>query len=147
MPFYVLFIIFPLMELWAFVEVCGEIGFITAVLLLIASALIGGALVRYQGFQTVLAMHDSFDRGRIPAGELFDGFCIVAAGVLLIAPGFITDILAVLLLVPRLRGLLKSFLRRQPGWTTADSGIIEGEYERIEDEPPALRDPESSNRS
>jgi UPF0716 protein FxsA len=147
MPFYVLFIIFPLLELWAFVEVCGEIGFITAVLLLIASALVGGALVRYQGFQTVLAMHDSFDRGRIPAGELFDGFCIVAAGVLLIAPGFITDILAILLLVPRLRGLLKSFLRRQPGWTSADSGVIEGEYERIEDEPQALTDPESSNRS
>jgi UPF0716 protein FxsA len=147
MPFYVLFIIFPLLELWAFVEVCGEIGFITAVLLLIASALVGGALVRYQGFQTVLAMHDSFDRGRIPAGELFDGFCIVAAGVLLIAPGFITDILAILLLVPRLRRLLKSFLRRQPGWTSADSGVIEGEYERIEDEPQALTDPESSNRS
>jgi UPF0716 protein FxsA len=145
MPFYVLFIIFPLMELWAFVEVCGEIGFITAVLLLIASALVGGAVVRYQGFQTVLAMHDAFDRGRVPAGELFDGFCIVAAGVLLIAPGFISDVLAILLLVPRLRGFLKSFLKRQPGWTAADSGIIEGEYERIDDEPRAISEPNSSN--
>lgn len=146
MPFYVLFIIFPLLELWTFVEVCGEIGFFTALLLLIAAALTGGALVRYQGFQTILAMHDSFDRNRIPAGELFDGFCIVAAGVLLIFPGFITDVLAILLLVPRLRGLLKSFLRRQPGWTAADSGIIEGEYERIEDEPLAIKEPDSPNR-
>ncbi|MGB4107528.1 MAG: FxsA family protein [Alphaproteobacteria bacterium] len=144
MPFYLLFIVFPLAELWVFVEACGEIGFLSALALLILAAVIGGSVVRYQGFQTILAMHDAFDRGRVPAGELFDGFCIVAAGVLLIFPGFISDALAVALLVPRVRTLLRTFARRK-GFAGGDSGIIEGEYERIRDDPPALETDRSSN--
>lgn len=136
MPFYLLFIVFPLVELWVFVEACGEIGFLSALALLILAAVIGGAVVRYQGFQTILAMHDAFDRGRVPAGELFDGFCIVAAGVLLIFPGFISDALAVALLVPHIRTLIRTFFRSRGVGQNSDPGIIEGEYERIKDDPP-----------
>ena len=53
MPFFVLFVLFPLLELWVFVEACGEIGFFTALILLILAGVIGSGLVRYQGFQTV----------------------------------------------------------------------------------------------
>ena len=138
MPFFVLFLVFPMLELWAFVEVCGKIGFFSALALLVLSAVIGGALVRHQGFQTILDMNDALDRGRVPVNEMFDGFCIVAAGLLLIVPGFISDIMAILLLVPRLRTLIKSFIRRHPGWYYEETGIIEGEYERIDDEPDML---------
>lgn len=138
MPFYILFILFPLMELWAFVEASGEIGFFTAVLLLILSAALGSALIRHQGFQTVIAMHDAMERGKIPLDALFDGFCIVGAGFLLILPGFISDVLAILLLMPHLRKILRSFIKKHPKWHSSDTTIIEGEYEHIEDDPKSL---------
>ncbi len=145
MPFFVLFVLFPLLELWVFVEACGEIGFFTALILLILAGVIGSGLVRYQGFQTVLAMHDALDRGRLPLNELFDGFCTVAAGILLIFPGFLSDILAVLLLMPRMRGLLRGFVQKHPNWHTSDTGVIEGEYERVTDDPAPLPRRDSEN--
>jgi UPF0716 protein FxsA len=138
MPFYLLFVIYPLLELWVFVEVTGEIGFLMSLCLLVLAGVIGSALVRYQGFQTILAMHDSVDRGKIPLGQMFDGFCIVGAGILLIAPGFLSDILGIMLLLPYGRGLLKSYFKRSPRWQTTDTGVIVGEYERIEEEPKAI---------
>jgi UPF0716 family protein affecting phage T7 exclusion len=138
MPIFALFVLFPLLELWVFVEACGEIGFFTALLLLVLAGIIGSGLVRYQGFQTVLAMHDALDRGRVPLNTLFDGFCIVAAGILLIFPGFISDIMALLLLMPRMRGFLRSFVQKHPRWHTNDSGVIEGEYEHVMEEATPL---------
>jgi UPF0716 protein FxsA len=145
MPFFALFVLFPLLELWVFVEACGEIGFFTALLLLILAGVIGGGLVRYQGFQTVLAMHDALDRGRVPLNTLFDGFCVVTAGILLIFPGFLSDILAILLLMPRMRGILRGFVQKHPGWYTSDNGVIEGEYERVPEEVRPLPRNDSEN--
>lgn len=138
MPLYILFIIFPLLELWAFVEVSSEIGFFTALLLLILSAAIGSALIRHQGFQTIIAMHDAAERGKIPLNTLFDGFCIVAAGILLILPGFLSDLVAILLLIPRLRNFWRGVVKKNPKWHSSDTTIIEGEYEHIDDDPKAL---------
>lgn len=139
MPFFALFILLPLLELFVFVKACDEIGFFVALALLILAALIGGTLVRHQGFQTIIAMQDAMDRGKVPLDALFDGFCIVMAGVLLIFPGFITDVLAILLLLPHLRNVMRGFIRKHPDWHTHDSGTIEGEYEYIDDDPKALR--------
>ncbi len=138
MPFFALFILFPLLELWVFVEVCGETGFFMALLLLIIAGVAGGALVRHQGFRTVLAMHDAMERGKVPMDALFDAFCIVAAGILLIFPGFISDGVAVLLLLPRLRMVLRSFIGKHPSWVYSETTVIEGEYEHIDDEPKSL---------
>ncbi len=138
MPLFALLIIFPLIELWAFVTVSGETGFLTALLLLFLSGVIGSALIRHQGFQTILAMSDAADRGKVPLDELFDGFCVVTAGLLLIVPGFVSDVLAILLLVPRLRSLMRSFVKRHPDWHYGDSSVIEGEYEHIDDDPKRL---------
>ncbi len=145
MPFFALFVLFPLLELWVFVEACGEIGFFTALMLLILAGVVGGGLVRYQGFQTILAMHDAMDRGRLPLDTLFDGFCVVAAGILLIFPGFLSDIMAILLLMPRMRGLLRGFVQKHPKWHTSDTGVIEGEYERVVDDPTPLPRRDSEN--
>lgn len=145
MPFFALFVLFPLLELWVFVETCGEIGFFMALMLLILAGVVGGGLVRYQGFQTVLAMHDAMDRGRLPLDTLFDGFCVVAAGILLIFPGFLSDIMAILLLMPRMRGLLRGFIQKHPSWHTSDTGVIEGEYERVLDDAVPLSRKDSEN--
>lgn len=134
MPLFVLFILFPLLELWVFVDVCSSIGFLQALILLILAGVIGGGLVRYQGFQTILAMNDAIDRGRVPLGELFDGFCVVGAGILLIFPGFISDVLAILLLIPYVRSQLRGFVQKHPKWHTSDSAVIEGEYEHVREE-------------
>ncbi|MGB4057395.1 MAG: FxsA family protein [Alphaproteobacteria bacterium] len=138
MPFFLLFMLFPILELWIFVKVTGEVGFFLALTLLLLSAMTGGALVRHQGFRTVLSMHDAMERGKMPLDALFDEFCIVAAGILLIFPGFISDGIAILLLVPRLRTVLRGFVRKHPDWHSSESIIIEGEYERVEDDPKTL---------
>ncbi|MBL4803757.1 MAG: FxsA family protein [Alphaproteobacteria bacterium] len=148
MPFFVIFVIIPLMELFVFAAVGEQIGLFTTLFIALMTAIIGGALVKQQGFQTIMAMRNSMDRGKMPLDEIFDGFCLVAAGALLITPGFITDTVGFALLVPLFRKALRHYIKNHTQWAMSgtysnhrnphgyDPTIIEGEYERMDENDP-----------
>ena len=140
MPFIAIFIILPFLELMVFAAVSGKIGLLTSLTLAFLTAVIGGALVKHQGLQTIAAMRKSMQRGGLPLNHLFDGFCLIAAGVMLITPGFITDTLGFLLLIPAVRNALRGLIKNHTDWGAAASEtrtsnlhIIEGEFEHLDD--------------
>lgn len=109
---FLLFTIIPTIEIFLLIRVGRLIGpFPTIGLLLLLSAL-GAWLVRSQGFAILRRIQDELARGRLPATELFDGALVLAGGLLLMTPGFFTDILGLVLLIPRLRIGVRALLRR-----------------------------------
>lgn len=148
MPFFAIFIVIPLLELMVFASVGEHIGLFTTLLLALLTAIIGGAIVKYQGVQTLFALRTSVDRGEMPLDKIFDGFCLVAAGALLITPGFITDTIGFALLVPAFRSFLRHIVKNHTQWTVTsphggggrarpnDPTIIEGEYENLDEDKP-----------
>ena len=150
MPFLIIFIVIPLIELAIFAAVSDVIGLGTALLFALLTAIIGGNVVRMQGMQTIESMRGSMDKGRIPTSEIFDGFCLVAAGALLITPGFLTDAIGFSLLIPAFRDFMRKiikdhtnlgvdasgFNRREP----YDPTIIEGEYEDLDEKEQSAND-------
>jgi UPF0716 protein FxsA len=142
MIFWIIFIAIPFTELMVFAAVSQHIGIFTTLCLAFLSAIIGGILVRKQGLKTIFAMRDALDRGKIPLNEIFDGFCLVAAGALLITPGFVTDTVGALLLIPAMRRILRTMIKKHTTWAVGaqefqaraqNGSIIEGEYERTEE--------------
>ncbi len=115
MPLLILliFIGLPLAEISLFIEVGGEIGAGGTILLTVATAVAGVTLARLQGFAVMARMQESMARGQPPVAELVHGFFLFMAGVFLFIPGFLTDTLGVLLLLPPVRILLgRSGIRR-----------------------------------
>lgn len=146
MPFLVIFILIPFVELAVFASVSEHIGIWTTLSLAFLTAILGGFLVKYQGLQTIIAMREAMDRGQMPLTEIFDGFCLVAAGALLITPGFVTDSVGFALLIPPVRAGLRHLIRTHTTWAVSagtdewsgrassfDGDIIEGEYERMDE--------------
>lgn len=93
----------PLLEIAAFVVVGSEIGALATVALTLATSLAGAVLLRVQGSGALRRIRDSLHEGRPPAGALVHAAMIFIAGVLLIAPGFVTDTLGLLLFIPFVR--------------------------------------------
>jgi len=154
MPFIVIFIMVPFIELATFASVSEHIGIWTTLTLAFVTAIIGGLLVKYQGLQTILSMRGAMDQGKMPLNEIFDGFCLVAAGALLITPGFVTDAIGFALLIPPVRAAIRHFIRKHTDWSVAgssspygrqgrnaqDPNVLEGEYERVEEPNKEVRD-------
>src|SRR5215470_4892451 len=112
-----LLVVLAIAELWVIVEVASAIGVLETIFLLFAITVIGIWLVKRQGLALLGRMRATIDQGRVPHRELVDGFLILAAGILLIPPGFITDAAGLLLLLPPVRYgiramLMRSFRRR-----------------------------------
>ena len=95
-----LFISAPLIEIWLMINIGSVIGAGWTILAIIATAMIGASLVRLQGLGVYARMHQSTQRGEIPAMEMIEGLTLFISGVLLLTPGFITDALGFLLLIP-----------------------------------------------
>lgn len=136
-----LFLAAPLIELWFVIRVGSSLGAINTICLLILAGMIGITLLRQQSLNTLLRVDQRLQMGELPASEILEGFVLALAAVLLIIPGFITDILAIPLLIPPLRRWLASrFVNtgyyhqhyyREP--TGEQHDIIDGEYRREED--------------
>ena len=137
--FLLLFVGIPLLELYFLIQVGSEIGALPTIGLSILTALIGGMLVRVQGFAVLRRVRAATERDEVPALELLDGALLLAAGLVLMLPGFFTDLVGFLLLVPPVRQVLVSrFLRRvaQQAPTQGEGSsqkVIEGEFRREED--------------
>lgn len=135
-----IFVLIPAAELYVLIEVGSEIGALTTIWLVILTALVGGWMVRQQGLGVMFRMREQMQRGEPPAIEILEGALLLVMGVLLLLPGFITDTLGFLLLIPPLRRwLILYWLKRRGALTAVDIDIdgkrresffIEGEYYR-----------------
>lgn len=146
LPLALIFIGIPIVEIYVLIKVGSLIGAIPTIALIVFSAVLGTLLVRHQGFQTLTRVRASLARGEVPAAAMLEGVALMIGGFLLLLPGFITDIIGLLLLVPPVRrALVTLFLRRslvrvRPGGANRGGGggpaqggaprTIEGEYRR-----------------
>ena len=113
------FLVAPLVELAVIVQVAGSIGALNTIGLLIAVSLVGAWLAKHQGLGVLRRIQAALDRGTMPSNEVADGGLILLAGALMIAPGFVSDAVALLLLLPPTRAvvrvpLLRWIMRRGP---------------------------------
>jgi len=108
----ILFLIFPVIEVY-FILKAGQIfGAINTIVALILISIIGAYLAKTQGKQMLLLTQIELQQGRIPSETILDGLAILIGGILLLAPGFVTDIVGLLLLIPITRGLLKLLMKK-----------------------------------
>jgi UPF0716 protein FxsA len=139
--FFLLFpALFAFLELAVLIEIGDAIGTLGALALVVAGIVAGAMLVKRGGLGALRGAQDSLRRGEAPGGALFDGACIVAAGLLFAFPGVVSDLLALPLVLPWTRAALLRWLasrvvvRRGGGGTR----IIEGEWHEVPDESPRL---------
>ncbi|MBB3104201.1 FxsA family protein [Azomonas macrocytogenes] len=143
-----LFLLFPLAELALLIRVGSSIGVLPTLLLLVLSGVVGILLMRLAGFATAWRARESLARGQLPEREMLQGVVIAVAGGLLLLPGFLSDLLALLVLFPPSRRLMLTFLQRRieakmqrqppfdkqtnspPGAEHHRPEVIEGEWER-----------------
>lgn len=104
----VLFVVMPIAELAVLIQVSRGIGLGNTIFLLIAVSVVGTWLCKREGLGVLRRIQASLERRELPARELVDGFLILLAGALLIAPGFISDVLGVLLLLPPTRVVFRA---------------------------------------
>jgi len=108
----ILFIVVPLAELYVIIQVGQTIGVLVTLALLVLISVVGAWLAKREGLGVLRRIQRSIDAGRVPGTELVDGFLILLAGALMLTPGFLTDILAILLLLPPTRAVVRRQLRR-----------------------------------
>jgi UPF0716 protein FxsA len=106
------FLVAPLVELAVIVQVAGEVGVLNTIGLLIAVSLVGAWLARREGVGVVRRIQATLQRGQVPSTELVDGGLILFAGALMITPGFVSDVLALVLLLPPTRAAVRVPLLR-----------------------------------
>jgi UPF0716 protein FxsA len=137
----------PLTEIYVLIRVGSLIGALPTIGLCVATALAGSVLIRIQGLAKLARIRASLEAGELPAVDVLEGAVILISGVLLLTPGFVTDLFGFLCLVPPLRRrVVEAFLSRHavrvqrpprpPRGPGSGGRVIEGEYER-RDEPPA----------
>lgn len=107
------FIVIPLIELIILIKVGSYIGLWPTILIVVLTGIVGASLARYQGFVIINKIRSDVSSGRVPARELIDGLLILIGGIVLLTPGFITDICGFFLLIPFTRNLIKGFVRSQ----------------------------------
>ena len=105
-----LFIIVPIAELYVIIQVGREIGALPTVAILVADSLIGSLLLRAQGRLVWRRFNAALGEGRVPAREVIDGAMVIFGGAFLITPGFLTDVLGILLLLPPTRAIARRML-------------------------------------
>ena len=137
----------PIAEIAVLIKAGQIIGVGWTLVLIVASGILGAALMRRQGLKALTETQRKLDRGELPVGEMFDGLCVLMAGTLLLIPGFLTDVVGLLLFIPPVRLLLGTLLLRavmrsrnsriwvngmevRPGGKHGRNGgpVIDGEY-------------------
>lgn len=106
----VLFVVVPIVEIWVIVQVGQAIGIVPTLVLLLADAVVGTWLFRREGRRAWVALREAIAAQRVPAKEVADGALVVLGGAFLLTPGFVTDVIGVLCLLPPTRALLRKAL-------------------------------------
>ena len=113
-PFFVvLFIAVPIAELFVIIQVGQQIGVWWTIAILVADSILGSVLMRSQGRAVWRRFNDATASRRVPAREVLDGVLVIFGGALLLTPGFITDVLGLVLLLPPTRALARAVLVRR----------------------------------
>jgi UPF0716 protein FxsA len=155
---FLLFIFVPLAEIGVFIEVGGAIGLFPTLALCVLTAIVGTLCIRFQGFRLVNQARAQLEAGEAPVFEVVSGACLVVAGLMLLTPGFVTDAVGFLLLLPPVRRLIfdrfvakrmatvagdrpggKEPGRGRPGQGQPD--VIEGEFEEVDEVKGAMPPP------
>lgn len=130
MPFLLAFTLFALLDFVILFSVGSHIGLLATLLMVLATGFIGLHLIRRQGAATFARARERLERGEIPSGELLTGAALIFGGALLMAPGFVSDALGFLCLIPDARRLLGKLLARlgvrAQGIHVGGSGFSEG---------------------
>lgn len=108
-----LLVVAPLAELYVIFQVADVIGGWETIALLVVESAVGAWLLKRQGLSTMARISAAIGEGRVPGSELVDGFLILVAGALMLAPGFIGDVIGYLLLFPPTRALVRIPLQRR----------------------------------
>ena len=112
-PFFLIFICLPALEIYLLIEIGGQVGALNAVALIFLTAIIGLYFAKQQGLQTLKSGMTNLYQNKIPIYEMMSGASIAVAAFLLIIPGFFTDLLGFLLLIPFTRKILFNFTLRK----------------------------------
>jgi len=102
-----IFIIVPLMEILLLIEIGSRIGTLNTIFIIILTGILGGSMMRYQGFTIIRNIQEDLSQGRMPTGELINGALVLVGGILLLTPGFFTDAVGFVLLIPATRGFIR----------------------------------------
>ena len=130
----VLFLIIgiPLIEIYLFIKIGSQIGAFNTVLLILITAVAGVAYARYEGFNTLKSGMSQLIKNEMPIYELISGATLAFAALLLIFPGFATDLVGILLVVPITRRLiLRKFIKKKQYKKKETNNYIDGEYEDL----------------
>jgi UPF0716 protein FxsA len=107
------FTLVPFIEIYLLIKIGAQVGAFNTILIVILTGLLGASLARREGIKTMTKVRESLNRGEIPAEEMLDAMLIFVAGVVLLTPGFITDLTGLALLVPKARYWFKRWLRKK----------------------------------
>ena len=140
-----LFIVVPLAELYVILRVGDAIGAIWTILLLAADSVLGSILLRTQGRSVWRRFNAALADGKMPHREVIDGVLVVFGGAFLITPGFITDVVGILLLVPPTRAVIRRLLVSRLGRRIAVNAATRGRM-RYDVEGTAREDPNPPGR-
>ena len=127
-------ILIPVIEIFLFIKIGSQIGAITTILLIFATAIIGVYYAKYEGLNTLKSGFTQISKKIAPTYEMISGVAIAFAALLLIIPGFATDILGFLIIFPLTRKLIfKKFTKNLKTQKTKKNDFIDGEFEDIDD--------------
>ena len=128
-------ILVPIIEIYLFIKIGGQIGAFNTISLIFITAIIGVFYARYEGLNTLRSGFSQIIKNKTPAFEIISGAAIAFAALLLIIPGFLTDILGFVLIFPVTRQLLfKKISKKFKNGTNIKKPYIEGEFEDIEED-------------
>ena len=130
-PILFILIFIPVIEIYLFIKIGGQIGALTTILLIFSTAIIGVYYAKYEGLNTLKSAIKQIVQNEIPVYEIVSGAALAFAALLMILPGFLTDIIGLFLIFPWTR---KIFLKKVSKKNyKSKKNFIEGEYEDIDD--------------
>jgi|TARA_B100001769_G_scaffold237379_1_gene202665 UPF0716 protein FxsA len=125
----------PLIEIYLFIKIGSEIGAFNTVLLILVTAVVGVGYARYEGYNTLKTGMSQLVKNELPVYELISGATLAFAALLLIIPGFATDLIGILLIVPFTRKfILKKFIKKHDKTKKKNTNYIDGDYEDISED-------------
>jgi len=107
------FTLIPFCEIYLLIKIGSYLGAFNTILVVITTGFLGAYLARLQGIKTMMRVRESLNRGELPAEEMLDALLIFVAGIVLLTPGFITDVAGIGILIPNTRAWFKRWLRRK----------------------------------
>jgi len=102
-----IFIVVPLIEILLLIEIGSRIGALNTIFIIVVTGILGASMMRQQGFTIIRNIQRDLSQGRMPTGELINGALVLVGGIVLLTPGFFTDAVGFVLLIPATRALIR----------------------------------------